>query len=76
MRVCRICGAEKGLDDFYKHPGMKEGVDTKCKECQKNISRTTRSNNLEYYREYDRNRNVLEKRVSAVNAYKKQKMEK
>ena len=35
MRVCRICGAEKGLDDFYKHPGMKEGVDTKCKECQK-----------------------------------------
>lgn len=30
---CMDCGAEKSLDDFYSHPGMRDGRLNRCKKC-------------------------------------------
>lgn len=33
MKNCSCCGAEKPLDEFYKHPRL--GYQSRCKECTK-----------------------------------------
>lgn len=56
MKKCFKCGVEKQLDEFYKHPQMKDGRVNKCKECNKKDVRDNRSKNLDYYRDYDNRR--------------------
>jgi hypothetical protein len=41
-KTCRTCGNEKELDEFYKHPGGKDGRDTRCKECSGKASKSSR----------------------------------
>lgn len=33
MKKCRICGQEKPINEFYKHPNCVDGYNTKCKVC-------------------------------------------
>lgn len=40
MKTCIRCGATKGNAEFYAHPSMSDGVDSKCKECAKAATRT------------------------------------
>ncbi len=35
LKTCSVCGKEKDIDDFYKHPKTIDGVEAKCKECKK-----------------------------------------
>lgn len=56
MKVCFKCGAEKPLAEYYKHKMMADGHLNKCKACSRSDAKRNRDENLEYYREYDKNR--------------------
>lgn len=53
MKKCRVCGQNKSLDDYYKHPKAKDGRDSKCKECAKAAVKANRDKKAEYYKQYD-----------------------
>ena len=55
-KQCFKCGEVKLLSDFYKHPMMADGRVNKCKACNKKDVIENRLKNLEYYRQYDRDR--------------------
>jgi hypothetical protein len=48
-KACKRCLVNKDVHDFYAN-------DSTCKECRKRLVRNNRKANIEYYREYDRNR--------------------
>lgn len=62
MKKCFKCGIEKELSEFYKHPRMADGTVNKCKDCNKKDVIDNRFDKLEYYREYDRNRDNAQER--------------
>ena len=71
MKTCFKCGANKTLDQFYAHKQMADGRLNKCKECAKEDVRNTRADRVDYYREFDRKRNMKPARVRARKAYLK-----
>lgn len=64
MKTCSKCNLVKPPEDFYKHPGFKDGRDSKCKECAKKLVKQARDKNIERVREYDRIRAKLPHRIS------------
>jgi hypothetical protein len=62
-KVCRECGQELPLTDFYKHSEMADGHLNKCKRCVRNRVSKHRSEHLDRIREYDRERGKLEHRM-------------
>lgn len=56
MKTCFKCGVEKGIDEFYRHPGMADGHLGKCKDCAKSYAKGARAENPEKFRRYDRMR--------------------
>jgi hypothetical protein len=52
MKTCFNCGTEKPLDDFYRHPTMKDGRLGKCKECTKADVRANYAAKRGQYQEY------------------------
>lgn len=75
-KVCFKCGRLLPLEQFYKHPAMKDGHLNKCIDC--NIKDVTehREKNLERIREYDRMRGRTEKRKQKNKDYLKAHPEK
>lgn len=59
---CVKCKKQKPKDKFYLN-------DRKCKECRKAMVRENREKNIEYYREFERQRARLPHRVAARRAY-------
>jgi hypothetical protein len=57
IKRCFKCNKEKDLDDFYKHPQMKDGRVNKCKECAKTENIDNRKVKIEYYKDFDKKRN-------------------
>lgn len=56
MKKCFKCGKIKQIDEFYKHPEMKDGRFGKCKDCAKADSTKNRNDKIEKYRAYDTKR--------------------
>jgi len=56
MKTCFKCGKEKCIDNFYKHPRMKDGHLNKCKACTRKDVRKHRAENLDAHRDRERSR--------------------
>ena len=55
-KQCFKCGETKHLSAFYKHKAMADGHLNKCIACTKKDAAEHRSKNIDYIREYDRER--------------------
>ena len=75
MKVCRKCGVERPLSDFYKHSHMADGHLNICKECTKARVTRYRENNLEKIRWYDRKRGSRQS-ADDIREYRKSNPEK
>ena len=63
-KKCFKCSRLLFLLDFYKHPEMEDGHLGKCKECTKTDNTKNREKNVEYYREYDKQRSKEPHRIA------------
>lgn len=71
MKICRGCGVEKPLDQYYKHKEMADGHLNKCIDCVKSRVTKHRNENIERFREYDKKRANWPSRVAARREYSK-----
>lgn len=55
-KVCKKCGTEKPLAEFYRHKGMVDGYLNHCKTCVKERVSDHRNENLEAVRKKDKER--------------------
>lgn len=61
-KQCFKCGRVLDIDEFYTHPGMKDGHLGKCKECTKHDTITRSRQNPEKVRAYEKIRAQTEER--------------
>lgn len=61
-KVCSICGIEKDLSLFYKHPEMRDGFQKRCKLCCIEAERMRRITKPDFIHEYERRRSKEPKR--------------
>jgi hypothetical protein len=55
-KPCYTCGKILPLNDYYKHNQKPDGRSPVCKKCQVINNRKTRDNNIDKYREKERNK--------------------
>ena len=46
MKICRTCKVEKEITEFKKNPMYKDGYETQCKKCQKEIKLERLNHNI------------------------------
>jgi 5-methylcytosine-specific restriction endonuclease McrA len=70
-KVCKGCGVEKELSEFYAVSRNSDGCIGKCKSCVKAAVKANRRKRSEQYATYERLRANLPHRVEARRAYQK-----
>lgn len=55
-KTCSKCGEVKSLDAFGKNKNSKDGIDWRCKQCNRDAANKYRAENIELVREKDRAR--------------------
>ena len=55
MKTCGICKESKPLDEFISDKRVKNGTGSRCKPCQRQVSKEYRRKNPEKVRDYYRN---------------------
>ena len=55
-KVCKGCGVEKSLAEFYRHAGLADGHLNKCKACVRARTQKYRREHLEQYAQYEKGR--------------------
>jgi len=61
-KICRECGEDLPIENYYKHKEMGDGHLNKCKECVKSRVSNHREENIKEIREYDRERSKTPQR--------------
>jgi 5-methylcytosine-specific restriction endonuclease McrA len=74
-KVCKGCGVEKDLSEYYKHPRTADGRMGKCKLCVSARVRKNRRERLEQYDRYEKARASLPHRVEARRKYQEEHKE-
>lgn len=69
MKTCNACRRQFPLTSFYAQPGAGDGRGGSCKNCVKTHVRANRAENIEHYREFDRQRADLPHRVAGRKEY-------
>ena len=72
-KKCFKCGITKPLQDFYRHPQMRDGRLNKCIECAKNDARENYRSSPTAHRDYERMRSQDSDRKKAVSDYMKRR---
>jgi hypothetical protein len=70
-KTCFKCGIEKSIDEFYRHPKMKDGHAGKCKECNKIDVRENYALRREQYAAYEQVRYQRPGRRAAAAVYQR-----
>lgn len=73
QKTCFKCNVMQPITEFYVHPAMGDGRLNKCKTCAKrDVSKNYREN-IEHYREYERQRFSRQERKQKVAEYAKRR---
>lgn len=70
-KKCIKCSMIKELECFYRHSRMADGHLNKCKDCTIIDTVNNYYKNIEYYREYDKKRQLDPKRIKNKKIYSK-----
>jgi len=62
LKRCFKCGRNLPIDEFYRHPRMRDGHIGKCKDCARRDVAAHRLANIETVHAYDRERSKRPKR--------------
>jgi 5-methylcytosine-specific restriction endonuclease McrA len=74
-KICRGCGAEKDLADFYENTELADGYFNKCKVCVRACAQKYRREHLEQYAQNEKARANLPHRVEARRKYQEEHKE-
>jgi hypothetical protein len=74
-KVCRGCGVENSLADFYKNTEMADDHFNKCESCVKARAQKYRREHLEQYAQYEKARANSPHRVEARGKYQEEHKE-
>ncbi len=66
QKTCFKCDRELPMEEFYPHPRMADGHLNKCRECTRSDALQNRRKRVDYYREFDRQRNTRPERVARL----------
>lgn len=70
-KKCFCCGQTKLIADFYKHRGMRDGHQGKCKACCISAEKKRRIEKADSIRAYEKSRANLPHRIKARAEYQK-----